>query len=195
MASVVDVCNTSLSNIGHGASVVSIDPLDGSAYAAHCARFFPIARDEALEEHPWRFAVKRSLLALSGTEPSSWAYQYAIPSDYIRALSILPEDYGSDIEGTEDYVVEGDYIMTNTEAATLHYISRVSDTTKWSPSFTAAVGWKLSQYLSGAIVKGDAQMRAYCAKQYQESLMKAMSFNAQASKTRPAHVPVWMQDR
>lgn len=195
MASVVDVCNVSLSNIGHGAGVVSIDPPDGSAYSAHCARFYPIARDEVLETHPWRFALKRAQLALSGTAPDSWNYQYAMPSDCIRVLSVLPDGYSDDMTQTGDYVLEGDYLLTNTQLATLHYISRVTDTSKWSPSFASAVSWKMSQYLSGAIVKGDAPMRGYCAKQYQESLMIAMGFNAQASKTRPAHVPVWMQDR
>jgi hypothetical protein len=197
MASVVDICNLSLSHIGQSATITSIDPHDGGANSSHCARFFPLARDEALETYAWRFALKRKALATptDAEIPDSYEYAYSLPSDYIRALSIFSDEYASDHIGAADYIIEGDLIFTNMEDATLHYISRVTDTSKWSPSFTLAVSWRLAQYLAGVTVKGDVQMRSFCAKQYQETLMHAAGMNANAGKTQPVHTPVWMSDR
>lgn len=197
MASTVDACNVSLSNIGHNGDVTSIDPPDGSAYASYCARFFPLARDFVLESFPWSFALKRKTLAEVADidPPESWGYTYQLPSDYLRAISVLPEGYSDDNTVREDFIIEGDYIYSNAENATIHYIARVTDTAKWPPSVFVAVCWKLSQYLAGVIVKGDAQMRVYCAKEYESALQHAASLNAKATKVTLTHTPIWISDR
>jgi hypothetical protein len=156
-----------------------------------------MARDEVLEAHAWRFALKRKALAMpTGVDiPDSYEYAYSLPSDYLRALSIFSDEYASDHIGAADYIIEDDLIFTNMEDATLHYIARVTDTTKWPPSVVLALSWKLAQYLAGVAVKGDVQMRAYCGKQYNEAFIIAAGMNASAGKTRPVHTPVWMSDR
>ena len=90
MASVVDICNLALAHLGDEATVSSIDPPEGSAQAEHCARFYPIARDSALEGHDWNFATTRGVLALVGSAWPSWAYCYELPATCVRAISVLP---------------------------------------------------------------------------------------------------------
>ena len=40
MASEVEICNLALARLGDAATVVSIDPPEGSAQAEHCAMFY-----------------------------------------------------------------------------------------------------------------------------------------------------------
>ena len=78
MASVVDLCNLSLARLGDEANVVSIEPPDGSAQAAHCARFLPMVRDSLLQAHAWGFALRREALLRVGTEVPylEWIMEY-----------------------------------------------------------------------------------------------------------------------
>ena len=46
MFSVVEICNLALSHLGDRATVVSIDPPEGSAQAEHCKTYWPLC-DEA----------------------------------------------------------------------------------------------------------------------------------------------------
>jgi hypothetical protein len=84
MASAVDICNTALSYLGDIANVSSISPPDQSAQARHCARFYPIALQEAQELHPWNFNSRRLPLAQISPLPApnvvnQWDYVYALP--------------------------------------------------------------------------------------------------------------------
>lgn len=197
MASPSDICNVALANIGHKPEVVSIDPPDGGAYATHCARFFAVARDMALEEHAWTFAVARFSLAQDdeASVPDRWEYGYVIPSDMIRPIAVFADDCADETAGILEYEIEGSNLFCNEESVTLKYIFRADDTSKWTPSFANAVSWKLAVYLSGSIVKGDAGLRQFCEKMYQQALAKAMGFSANSSRVRPEHIPVWMRDR
>ena len=60
MASAVDICNLALGHIGNKAEITAIVPPDGSAEAAQCGKFYPIARDECLSEFDWGFAKSSS---------------------------------------------------------------------------------------------------------------------------------------
>lgn len=197
MASDVDICNLSASHIGQSANIVAIDPPDGSALAAHCARFYPMARDIALEAHAWKWAIKRYSLTQSSdaTIPDHYTYAYIMPSDCLRVLSIMPDEYTDEHTQQLNYEIEGEYLFCNEELVKLRYIARVTDTTKWSPAFVDCVSWKLAQYLAGVVVKGDSNLRTHCANQYRETFMYAAGLDAKAMKNRPAHTPIWISDR
>lgn len=197
MASVVDLCNVSLSNLGQRADITAIDPPDGGAYAVHCARYYPIARDLALESHPWNFAIRRkALVQPAGVDaPTSWEEVFALPSDVIRPIAILPEGYTNESSQRLQYEIEGQYLYCNEEGVTMKYIARVTDTTLWTPSFFDAVAWKLSHLLAGVIVKGDSGLRGYMLKQYEQALSVAMGHNANSANVRIDHMPIWMSDR
>ena len=89
MASDVDVCNTGLGYLGARAQISSISPPDGSVEAGYCARFYPIARREMIEAHPWAFATTRVALAAVANPSTVWAYAYALPADCIKPLRVL----------------------------------------------------------------------------------------------------------
>jgi hypothetical protein len=183
MPSAVEICNLALSHLGDTATVASIDPPEGSAQAEHCARFYPFARDSLIEMHPWGFATRRIVLAeLANTWPQ-WAHAYARPADCVTVISVIPPDSTDDYQSRvvwpyptsypsspgatfaagvpQPYACElndnlAQVILTNQEQATLRYVARVTDTTKFSHLFTLALSWHLASMLAGPILKGDA---------------------------------------
>jgi hypothetical protein len=104
----VAICNLALSHIGDTAEVMSIKPPDSSVQAQLCARFYPAARDALLEMSSWGFATLRVQLAAvtlptytdsnGNTVPGSWLYGYAVPSDMVNALAVLPAEAVDDYE-------------------------------------------------------------------------------------------------
>jgi hypothetical protein len=201
MASEVDICNLALARLGDNATVASIDPPEGSAQAEHCARFYAVARDSLLEMHAWKFATRRATLAALTVETWNWAYAYAEPSGTLKLLAVLPAAAANDAE-TQDFEPESDstgtaIILTNQEAASLRYIARTTDTTKFSPLFVDALAWLLASYLAGPVLKGDAG--AASAKTCYQSFLVAFSLaktsDANQRKVRPDHSPAWIAGR
>jgi len=174
LASVVDICNLSLGHLGDEAGVSSISPPDGSVQAAHCQRFYPIARDVLLQMHTWSFAITRKALALLSTAelPPEWAFAYAKPT-CLRMVAVFPAQVtaapndGSIFDQSEFIARAQAYpfnmetleagtevIYSNVESATGLFIRQVTDTTKFSPLVVAALARLLASYLAGPILKG-----------------------------------------
>lgn len=186
MASVIDICNLALANLGDSATVVSIDPPEGSAQAEHCARFYPMVRDALLEMHDWSFSSKRALLAQLANPVTQWAYCYAAPADMLNPIAVL------DSAGTDDlapvyaapqifdpvfaqyapmplvgqpapqpYVLEAaedgaPIIYTNQASALLRYTARVVDSARFSHLFIQVLAAALASKLAGPVLKGEA---------------------------------------
>ena len=153
MASEVDICNLALARLGDNATVASIDPPEGSAQAEHCARFYAIARDSLLEMHAWKFATRRVQLAKLTVPSWDWSFAYAEPTGALKLLGVLSATASNDDE-TQPYEAESDangaaIILTNQEDASLRFVARVTDTTKFSPLFVDALAWLLASYLAG----------------------------------------------
>lgn len=186
MASVLDICNLALSQLGDSATVSSINPPEGSAQADHCARFYPLARDSLLEMHDWSFATRRALLVQLDNTVTQWAYCYAAPSDMLNPIAVLDSTATDDLAtvlqptdpwlsavpgygGTplvaapapQPYVLErnddgAEVVRTNQAAALLRYTARVTDPTRFSPLFARALAASLSSMLAGPLLKGEA---------------------------------------
>lgn len=201
MASEVDICNLALSHLGDSATVASIDPPEGSAQAEHCQRFYPIARDSLLELHNWKFATKRTRLALLDVDSWNWAYAYAEPSDAMKIISILPPT-ATPIEPTADYETmaadDGSgLILTDLEEATALYIAEVTDTMRFSPMFVTTLSWHLASMLAGPIIKGDvgAAEAKRCQQMMLYHLAQAKVSDANQRRVEPTHTPAWIGSR
>lgn len=200
MASVVDIVNLALSHLGDDATVSSIDPPEGSVQAEHCKRFYPLARDMALEDHMWNFSTKRKELALlSDVSTDEWEFAYQFPADCLSASSIH-NVYATDTfdgEGSE-YVVEsidtGFVIFTNVEDAYVRYTARVTDTTKYPPKFVNALSYLLASHLAGPVVKGETGMKVSegMMKMYLMEVGKASVSDSGSRRFTPNHNPEFM---
>lgn len=181
MSSEVEICNIALAHLGDSATVASINPPEGSAQAEHCQRWYPIARNSLLEMQEWGFATTRDLLAELVNPFPQWRHAYARPSDCLKVLGVLPSDATGDIADTfprdrfcngmaqsfgavytpQAFTTEIDsatgnqIILTNQANALVRYTRLITDTSKFSPLFTDALGWYLASYLAGPVLKGE----------------------------------------
>lgn len=204
MASVPDICNLSLGHLGDQATVASISPPDGSTQAAHCARLYPIARDMILEAHTWGFATVRVAAAPVTNPLTSWRYAYALPANCLKIVSVLPPAVLDDDTDTQAFVVEQDgsgngVVYTNVQQATLRYIVRVTDTTKFSTAFVVALSLLLGSLLAGPVLKGKVGTQAMSSlkQAYESELGKAkeLDANAQNKDTMRTYQPLHLRDR
>lgn len=160
MASIIDIWNTALSNIGHKANLA--DPDEASAEANHCRRFYPLALGMTLERHSWSFATRRANLAVVDNPIQHWMFAYGLPNPCVAVRAILPPQCTDD-SFEQPYAIEsaenGDLILyTNQEDAVVKYTTLVEDTTKFTPLFVLAVAADLASLLVGPIPK-DARKR------------------------------------
>jgi len=222
MASVADICNVALSHLGARTQVNSITPPDGSVEAGYCARFYPIARKELLESASWAFARRRVTLTEVDNASNVWQYAYAEPAGMIDALRILNQRYlietgaswpllyepGSVMNwalvdelfkerGSSEFDIENGVIYTNEPEAILLYTVDVTDTTKFSATFTSALGMLLASYLAGPIIKGmeGAQVGAKWREAAAALAKNAATGDANATNQRADHVAAHIRGR
>lgn len=222
MASEVDICNLALAHLGDSATVATINPPDGSAQADHCARFYPIARDALLEMHQWDFTTTRVQLALLSANATGWAYTYAAPSNVLDLIAVLdpaaPDDYSATIQpdtwyeppilsvgqytpqpfvAETDYTTNADVIMTNQGNAVLRYTRRVTDPTKFSPTFVRTLSWLLAADLAGPVLKGDAGAAAAvkCSAMFEKTLAAAITADTNSRQVKPKQNVPWVSRR
>lgn len=171
MASIVQICNMALSHIGAGPLISSISPPDGSVEAGYCATFYDIARTELLEPGTWSFALKRAALAPVTNASDVWTYAYALPSDCLRALRILRPSLAVTVFNQDEvalrqddrdgapFDLEAQVLYTDQPDAVLVYTVDVTDSARFTGSFTATLSYLLASYLAGPIIKGNEGAR------------------------------------
>ena len=134
MASVVDICNGALNQLG-ATTILSLT--EDSKNARLCNQRYTQVRDSVFRSHPWNCLQKRVQLA-SSTNTPAWGYkfQFDLPGDCLRLLRIL--DYES------NYKVEGRKILSNTSSMKILYVARVTDPNEYDESLretlSAALG-------------------------------------------------------
>lgn len=217
------LCNLALSYIGDTAAVTSVFPPDGSPQAAHCSRFYPVARDSLLESGQWSFASRRVALTQVTNTMTEWAYAYAVPADLLAALVVTPvgvdDDYragsifDSQAQGTfslvpsglpvtRRFVIEADALgnrtlYTDEPEAQLRYVSKVTDTDLYPALFQQALAWTLASMLAGTIIKGEAGAAESrrCQQMAAFYTAKATPADARQREAKPDHLPPWLADR
>ncbi|WP_180108630.1 hypothetical protein [Acinetobacter sp. YH12147] len=110
MTTKIDICNQALSLIGSD-SITSFD--DKTSIAKRMKGMYDTSRKALLRLHPFNFATKRIKLSPLTQKPDfGYEYQYQLPNDLIRIISA----------STEDYVLEADKLLTNSEKLELIYV-------------------------------------------------------------------------
>jgi len=134
MASVVDICNGALNQLG-ASTILSLT--EDSKNARLCNSRYTQVRDSIFRSHPWNCLQKRVELA-ADTDAPAWGFSYAytLPADCLRLLRIL--DYDS------NYKVEGRKILSNTSTMKILYIGRITDPNEYDEllreTLSAALG-------------------------------------------------------
>ena len=134
MASIVDICNVALNQLG-ATTILSLT--EDSKNARLCNSRYTQVRDALFRSHPWNCLQKRIELAADSVAPAwGFSYQYTLPADCLRLLVIL--DYDS------NYKVEGRKVLSNTSSMKILYVARVTDPNEYDEllreTLSAALG-------------------------------------------------------
>lgn len=123
MATDVSICSNALLMLG--AQPIN-DLSENSDRARLASNLFPAVRNYVLRRHPWNCAVKRVVLAPDTDVPAfDWSYQYTLPADYLRTLSV--GESGLEIE----FAIESGKLLCEDNPALLRYIWRNETPGTW----------------------------------------------------------------
>ena len=145
MASVVEICNGSLNQLG-ATTILSLT--EDSKNARLCNQRFTQVRDAVFRSHPWNCLQKRVELA-ADTDAPAWGFSFAytLPADCLRLLRIL--DYDS------NYKVEGRKILSNTSSMKILYIGRVTDPNEYDESLRETLSAALGADIAFAVTSNN----------------------------------------
>ena len=181
MASEVDICNSALTKIG-ATLITSLTQSHKNATA--CNARYEDLRDDLLRTHTWNFATERVKLAQLSTEPTfGYDYEYQLPSDWIRVVSVHDVDYD---RAVVKYKIEGTKLLTNASTIYLRYIKVVTDANEMTADFREALAWRLAAELAFPIANSGT-MHDRMMVGFKSALRRARS--ADAIEDYPENMP------
>ena len=149
MASVVDICNSALNQIG--ASNITALTEDSKA-ARILNQRFPFVRDMVFRAHPWNCLMTRKKLVADSEAPAfEFGNAFTLPTDPY-CLRVISLDFHDII-----YRVEGRKILTDESNVNLIYVGRVTDTQQYDTLLTESLATALAADSAYALV-GSAQL-------------------------------------
>ncbi|MDR1947617.1 MAG: hypothetical protein LBQ51_10710 [Desulfovibrio sp.] len=176
MRSTVNLFNTALARLG-GEQLSSLtSPLEESTLGQLCKNLFPHVLDMSLQTTTWGFALRTVVLPLVAgkhTEGSKYVFCYKVPADCVRPVEIETPHISN---RSPAYIIQGDVegslLLCNESPAALVYVSRVTDSRQWPPSFADALAWGLAAELSTAR-NNDPQRQQFYMQMYRSALAEA----------------------
>lgn len=144
-------------------------------------------RVSCLQTYPWNFAIKRTDLAASATEPSwGFANAYPVPSDCLQIL---------DIQNDPDYKIEGGSILCDaTGALYIRYIADISDSTLFSPVFVEYFSHRMAIEACERIT-ADNSLKTSLLTEMRSIEAKAMSTDAIEERSVDRDEDTWLTAR
>lgn len=150
MATDVSICSAALLRLGDR----PINTLDEQTdRAILCANLYAQARDFVIRRHTWNSCIKRVALAPLATGPAfDWSYQFLLPPDCLRVLSVGLKD-----EGLTPWRVEGStsgrVVLCDENPCYLRYVFQNTDPATWDAGLVEAVTDYLCELLAYPITK------------------------------------------
>ena len=185
--SITEIANRALDAV----NIDSISSMDDTSKAGRlCNRLFPQLRDTLLRMHPWKFAKTRQNLAASGTTPAwGYAYEYQLPSDYVRMDKLNVTD------PSPIYEVEGNKLLTDyAPPLGIVYIFRVTDVGRFDPLFSTALATLLAANLAKPLTNSDG-LRKDLQAQFANDLREARSANAAEGRAQIVESDIFITAR
>ncbi|BAQ86590.1 tail tubular protein A [uncultured Mediterranean phage uvMED] len=167
MASVVQICNSALNQLG-AASITALT--DNSKNARLCNERYAVVRDAVFRSHPWNSLIKRQQLAQTTNTPAyGFNYEFALPSDCLRVLTI--DAYNS------DYKVEGRKILCNEQTIKITYVSQETDPNEMDVLLRETISAGLAADIAYAIT-ANLQVSKLMQEKYQFKVSEAKHTDA-----------------
>jgi hypothetical protein len=238
MTSEVDIANMALQAMGTRSTISDFSEASNEAFNVNM--LYARARDSIMTQAFWNFTrATRALSVLkawpgtpenpsatgatawsSDWPPPPWLYEYAYPSDCLRARYVVPQQYYDTMPnppltsapgivnwysftGTPvKFIVASDTIsgtqqnvvLTNQPNAILVYIRRVTNPDLWQTNFVDALVYNLAARLTIPL-KGDRQLMADNYKLSAQYVTEAQLMDANEGLASTESMPDWMQIR
>lgn len=220
MADQVTIYNLALDRIGTSTTIQAVD--ENSAEASACNRYWAASIDETLGAHDWRFATACVQLALSGSAPPMWLYQYAQPANCVKVRSIVnPISYVSSValptaypwavpqlppgqglpavpfelaSGTDGAGNDQVLIWTSLANAYCLFTRRITATGLWDVGFNSAIVWRLA-YNIALTITGKPDIQGAMLAGYNDAMQVARNQTANQGVMMDSHMPDWIQIR
>lgn len=170
----VTICSNALLRLG-AAPINSFDEAEteGIDRARIAANLWPSVSDDVLRSHPWNCAVKRVVLSPSATAPAfEWAYQYTLPSDWLRTLSVNDSE-----TWTDSWRQEGGKVLYNSNTLNLRYIARISPAS-FDSMLSKALELAMAHAMAYPLTKSTS-LRDSMEAELERHMRKARSVNGQ----------------
>lgn len=185
MPAETDVINVGLRLIGH-TPITSLS--DGTQSANVAGDIYAELRDDMLRSHPWGFATRRARLAQLATAPAyEFDYAYALPSDWLRTVSVSPNNAG---RGTMVYrleIVDNQHaLLASSDEVWLRYVARIADPNMMTSDFRRALAVSLARDMAIPLASSNT-MRDQFAREAKSDMARARSADAMGSfpESRP----------
>lgn len=143
MSDPVTICNIALGYLG-AKRIVSIEQ-PSTANEELCALFYPIVRDDLLEEYDWSFCMARAVLDAPVVDGPAWGYEFNFPkpANSNRIIEVRENDK-TDVQSNFEWRVEGNFITASQNKIYVRYAKEVVDTNDFSKRFVKAFALKLA---------------------------------------------------
>lgn len=148
MASEVSICSNALLLLG-AQTINSLAETSDRALIA--SNLWPQTRNSVLRSHPWNCCIQRVQLAPDETAPAfDWAYQFTLPSDYLKALSV--GEAGCEVE----FRIEGRKLLSDENPCLLRYVSRNLAVGSWDDMLVQAMTLTMAAEMAYAITQSSS---------------------------------------
>ena len=172
------IANNALNLLGE----YSIESLDEDTRPAELINeYFDSTWEEVLNEYIWSDALAYADLAkLVETPVNEYSYAYQLPTDCIRVIEINND---SDVTPTDNYILQGNKILTDMDSVTVKYIRRIDPTTA-DPQLTKVFYKSLAVKIAMPLVKSASIRSALFNELLQIDIPKAKFLNSIEQKPR-----------
>lgn len=155
-SSAISICSNALQMLGDS----SIAAFTESEAAALASNLYPSVRDSMLRSHPWNCAIKRVILSPDIVVPAfGYSYQFLIPSDWLRTLSVGDDgeeiDYRMEVSAANAMV-----IVCDETTVKLRYLYRNTDSASYDASLIQGMTLAMAAALATAITSNGSMAEA-----------------------------------
>lgn len=181
MSDPVTICNIALGYLGAQRILSIEDP--STANEELCALFYPIVRDDLLEEYDWSFCIGRVVLDTPVTEGPDWGYTFNFPKPFNanRIIEVRDDDFVNE-QSNFEWRVEGNFIVASKEKIYVRYVKEVVNTNDFSKRFVKAFALKLAADMCIQITENIKLFEALTNKA-EVSVMRAATIDGMQGKS------------
>ena len=166
--------------------------------AIQCVLYWDRARRSALRDYPYRFAVRRVVLAekaLPETYEGEWRHAYALPDQCLKVHSVHDgRERGPKKPFRLESDAEGLVLLCDVEQAMATCTFDVEDVSLWDENFVMAMARKLAMLIAVPLLKNNQSKLQELAQLYQDALPRAEGQDASESRDRRKADP-WLVAR